>query len=175
MNFHLQETHYLSRILEWSSLQVTVWSVCDVFSLMEHEWVRSIFKRVLQPTSFINFLWCICRVPLTRRTLMMETVCSGTQSTDVEIESSHVYCFCQTLTLWTWSKLIHTQGEGNPICHGLRTQPRKMLHVYYYCLPRVRKMVIIAAQTSRLFPLSSKPSFPLRSVVSPKPDEDSQC
>lgn len=36
---HLQEMHYLSRILKWSSLQVTVWSACDLFSLMEHEWV----------------------------------------------------------------------------------------------------------------------------------------
>lgn len=30
VNFHLQETHYLSRILEWSSLEVTgVLAICS--------------------------------------------------------------------------------------------------------------------------------------------------
>lgn len=59
------------------------WSVCDLFSLIEHECVRSISKQVSQPTSFIACFWQMC---LDKENTVNGMAGSGTQNTDVELE-----------------------------------------------------------------------------------------
>lgn len=67
-----------------SSLVVTGVSV--IVSLIEHECVRSVSKQVSQPSSFIACSWWMCRVPLIRRTPLMEIAGSGAQNTDMELK-----------------------------------------------------------------------------------------
>lgn len=177
----MQKTHHLSRILKWFSLRVTVWSACDLFSLMEHEWVRSISKQVSEPVSFINFPGYICHISLTR-TLLKETVCCGIQSSDRGTKNSHILCFFFFFFVKDWLNDLGTSWFKHKVkitsAMSWELIPQRCYMTtkcLLLCLPQIRKMVTIAAHTSRLFLLSSKPNFCLWIIVFTKPEEGSHC
>lgn len=122
----------------------------------------------------------MCRIPVARTTLLTETFCSGTRSSDVGIGSAQVCCFCQRQTV-TLEQVNSRTGEGDHICTGLESLSEKdapWLQSVYGCgLPQIGEWLSLLPRHPghSLLLLCSKPSFLLWSLVSPKPEEDSHC
>lgn len=153
-------------VLSWGN-----WSACDLFSLIEHDWVKSISKLVLQPPSFINFLLCMPHVLDKKNTVNGDSVLWNSRVLTWELGAlksvvSAEDWFYDLGAIWfklKVKKIISAMGWE------LIQERRKMLQVtkcFLLCLSQIRKMVIIiSAQTSSLVLLSSKLSFSLWILV----------